>query len=95
LADVRLETHRLKALEAAAGRQLEELAKATELGRKWQALQREIEQLNERLLLRVKRLEEVVMETEEAELLLKQVEDAMKEQAEPANTNDAEPQSDC
>jgi hypothetical protein len=87
LADVRLETHRLKALEAAAGRQLEELAKAAELGRKWQALQREIEQLNERLLLRVKRLEEVEMETEEAELLLKQVEEAMKEE-EPAEADE-------
>ncbi len=73
--DLRLETRRMSAFEKAALRQLEQLAKAAKAARGLKQRQREQSQLEQRLALRVERHEQVLAELEEANVLLKQIQD--------------------
>lgn len=71
--DLHLETRRLQAFEEAARRQLEQLARAAKVAHDLKQHQREREQLERRLSLRVDRHEKVLADLEEAKVLLKQI----------------------
>jgi hypothetical protein len=90
LASVRLELHELRAREKMLDLQLTELSMAAEVARERRRFQREIDQLTTRLDIRVRRHEQVSMETEEAKMLLQQICDASNDREQPSDSDKSE-----
>lgn len=89
LADVRLETYRLRAREKAAETQLAQLAEAAKVASRIRQEQRTLDELIQRMKLRLEHYERVLMETEEVRQLLKLLEDAMKDAPQPADLDES------
>ncbi|MCA9027096.1 MAG: hypothetical protein KDA86_17945 [Planctomycetaceae bacterium] len=79
IAELRLSLHSLKAREQAAELQLEQLAKAAEMARKTNRQQRQADQLAKRLNLRIARQEQIMIDTEELQVLLDQIQAALQD----------------